>query len=81
MQYTLIRDSPQELMRTKALALELLLTAMANPSTIFSSRKEFRDSIREYLCTSVLKNSLSTDRTIFSYSLGIFNSLVIKPSD
>jgi len=70
------RENVQEILRLKALALELLLAAMANPSAIFSSRKEFRDSIKEYLCTSVLKNSVSTDKTIFSYSLGLFNSLV-----
>jgi len=70
------RDSPQEVIKVKSLALELLLAAMANPSPIFSIRKEFKDSIREYLCTSVLKNSVSTDKVIFSYSLGLFNTLV-----
>lgn len=49
---------------------------MENAGPMFNSRKEFRDIIKEHLCDSILKNSVSSDRPVFSYSLGIFVNLV-----
>lgn len=49
---------------------------MENPGPTFLAREEFREIIKEHLCDSILKNSVSTDRSVFAYSLGAFVSLV-----
>jgi brefeldin A-inhibited guanine nucleotide-exchange protein len=64
------------ILKNKTLALELILSIMDNPGQTFTSRKEFKDIIKDHLCDSILKNSVSTDRPVFAYSLGIFVSLV-----
>jgi brefeldin A-inhibited guanine nucleotide-exchange protein len=63
-------------LKNKTLTLELILSIMENAGPTFTSRKEFRDIIKEHLCDSILKNSVSTDRPVFAYSLGIFVTLV-----
>jgi brefeldin A-inhibited guanine nucleotide-exchange protein len=62
-------------MKSKILSLELILAVVDNPGPIFSSRKEFVDIIRSNLCESLIKNSISQDKTIFALSLSIFLAL------
>lgn len=47
-----------------------------NIGPTFLTRKEFREIVKENLCDSILKNSISMERAIFKYSLGIFVALV-----
>jgi len=58
------------------LTLELIVSIMENPGPTFLTRDEFRDVIKEHLCDSILKNSVSTDKPVFAYSLGAFVALV-----
>jgi len=51
---------------------------MENPGSTLVSNQEFKNIVKEYLCDSILKNSVSPDRPVFSYSLGIFISLVFR---
>jgi brefeldin A-inhibited guanine nucleotide-exchange protein len=62
-------------MKSKILSLELIFAVVDNPGTIFGSRKEFVDIIRSNLCESLIKNSISQDKTIFALSLSIFLAL------
>jgi len=63
-------------LKSKTLSLELLVSIMQNPGPMFLSKPEFKDIVKDHLCDSILKNSVSTDKPVFSYSLGIFISLV-----
>jgi len=74
----LFSDINSTALKSKTLSLELLVSIMENPGSTFVSNQEFRSIVKEYLCDSILKNSVSPDRPVFSYSLGIFISLVIK---
>lgn len=67
---------PSLTFKSKVLSLELILTVIDNPGPAFASRQQFMDIIRGTLCESLLKNSLSTEKTIFALSLSIFVSLV-----
>ena len=63
-------------LKSKTLSLELLVSVMEKSGPTFSSKKEFKEIVQEHLCDSILKNSVSTDKSVFSYSLGIFIFLV-----
>jgi brefeldin A-inhibited guanine nucleotide-exchange protein len=63
-------------LQSKTLSLELLVSIMQNPGPMFITRPEFKEVVKDHLCDSILKNSVSTDKPVFSYSLGIFISLV-----
>jgi len=63
-------------LKSKTLSLELLVSIMQNPGPMFVTRPEFKEVVKDHLCDSILKNSVSTDKPVFSYSLGIFISLV-----
>lgn len=67
--------------KSKILSLELILAAMDNPGPAFSSRTQFTNIIKNNLCESLLKNSLSSERTIFTLSLSIFVALVTNFKD
>jgi brefeldin A-inhibited guanine nucleotide-exchange protein len=63
-------------MKSKILSLELILAIVDNPGPVFISRKAFIDIIRHNLCESLLKNTVSSEKTIFTLSLSIFVALV-----
>mmetsp|Transcript_16231 Transcript_16231/g.13814 ORF Transcript_16231/g.13814 Transcript_16231/m.13814 type:complete len:413 (-) Transcript_16231:210-1448(-) len=66
-----------DIVKNKMLTLELIMEIMEkNIGPTFLARKEFREIIKENLCDSILKNSISLEKAIFSYSLGIFVALV-----
>jgi len=69
-------DGSTTSLRSKTLTLELIVSIMENPGPTFSARDEFRDIVKEHLCDSILKNSVSTDKPVFAYSLGAFVALV-----
>ena len=62
----------------KTMTLELIVSIMEEPGPTFLMRSEFREIIRDYLCDSILKNSVSTDKAVFAYSLGTFVALVVS---
>ena len=67
--------------KSKLLSLELILAVIDNPGSQFASRKDFVDVIRSNLCESLIKNSVSQDKTIFALTLSIFLSLVTNFKD
>jgi len=67
--------------KSKLLSLELILAVIDNPGSQFASRKDFVDIIRSNLCESLIKNSVSQDKTIFALTLSIFLSLVTNFKD
>lgn len=70
-------DSGQSSTRGKAISLELIASIMTNPGPTFLSAKEFKKVVKNSLCSSILNNSISTDKAIFAYSIEILISLVI----
>lgn len=62
--------------KSKVLSLELLLGMLDNSGPVFLSRKVFIDIIKNNLCEALLKNSISTEKTIFALSLSVFVALV-----
>lgn len=69
-------DGSSTSLRSKTLTLELIVSIMESPGPTFLTREEFRDIIKEHLCDSILKNSVSTEKPVFAYSLGTFVALV-----
>jgi len=49
---------------------------MENAGPTFLTREEFRAVIKDHLCDSILKSSVSTEKPVFAFSLGIFVALV-----
>jgi len=71
-----ISEIPAYNLKSKILSLELILSVLDNPGPVFTSRAEFVGVIQTHLCESLLKNSVSLDRTLFALSLSIFVALV-----
>ena len=63
-------------LKSKILILEILRGLLENPGPTFLTRKEFAEVAKDYLCESILKNSVSTDKPVVILSLGIFVCLV-----
>eukprot|EP00956_Cyclotella_meneghiniana_P008238 scaffold10954_cov74-Cyclotella_meneghiniana.AAC.17 len=63
---------------SRILALELLLHLLRHSSapSILRAGPEFNYAIRQYLCTSLLKNTTSVDTTIVELSLRLFVPLI-----
>ncbi|RZK00716.1 MAG: hypothetical protein EOO43_25090 [Flavobacterium sp.] len=63
-------------LRNKTVCLELIASMMTNPGPTFLASKNFRNIVKDSLCGSILVNSISTDKSIFGYSIEIITSLV-----
>lgn len=63
-------------LKSKILILEILRGLLESPGPTFLARKEFAEVAKDYLCESILKNSVSTERLVVNLSLGIFVCLV-----
>ena len=65
-------------MRSKILSLELILAMIDNPPEKMKKTREFIVTIKDILCDSILKNSVSHEKPIFSLSLSIFLGLFMN---
>ncbi|KAL5248280.1 hypothetical protein ACHWQZ_G017457 [Mnemiopsis leidyi] len=64
-------------MRSKMLALQLLLSVMQNHAgPVMKSHKTFAQLIKQFLCVALSKNGVSTDPSVFEISLSIFLILI-----
>ena len=75
------RDSSATSLKSKTLTLELIVNIMENAGPTFLTREEFRAVIKDNLCDSILKSSVSTEKPVFAFSLGIFVALVTNFRD
>eukprot|EP00986_Skeletonema_menzelii_P020737 scaffold32152_cov148-Skeletonema_menzelii.AAC.2 len=68
----------KQALQSRILALELLLHILRHKSggCILYAGPEFHYAIRQYLCTSLLKNTTSPDTTIVELSLRLFVPLI-----
>ncbi|XP_059654108.1 brefeldin A-inhibited guanine nucleotide-exchange protein 1 isoform X1 [Cornus florida] len=66
------------LLRGKILSLELLKVIMDNGGPIWRTNERFLNSIKQYLCLSLLKNSAVSVMTIFQLLCSIFKRLLSK---
>ena len=57
------------------------MNIMENAGPTFLTREEFRTVIKDHLCDSILKSSVSTEKPVFAFSLGIFVALVTNFRD
>jgi brefeldin A-inhibited guanine nucleotide-exchange protein len=64
-------------MRSRILALQLIHSVLENSGPVFRNTQFFINDIREFLCLSLLKNSVSTVPSIFNLSLSIFKTLIL----
>ncbi|KAL0483581.1 brefeldin A-inhibited guanine nucleotide-exchange protein [Acrasis kona] len=64
-------------MRSRVLALQLIHSVLENSGPVFRNTHFFITDIREFLCLSLLKNSVSTVPSIFNLSLSIFKTLIL----
>jgi len=62
--------------RSKKLALELVLNMLQNCGPVFRSSEEFISVLKNDLCISLIKNSVSSIPKIFGLSLQIFVMLI-----
>eukprot|EP00928_Gymnodinium_smaydae_P017978 TRINITY_DN16856_c0_g1_i1.p1 TRINITY_DN16856_c0_g1~~TRINITY_DN16856_c0_g1_i1.p1 ORF type:complete len:1849 (-),score=514.47 TRINITY_DN16856_c0_g1_i1:74-5620(-) len=64
------------LVRSKRLALELILNMLQNCGPVFRASEPFVAVLKEHLCASLIKNSVSSIPKIFGLSLQIFVTLI-----
>lgn len=71
-------NEDEPVFESRILALELLLHLLRHSSapSILRAGPEFNYAIRQYLCTSLLKNTTSVDTTIVELSLRLFVPLI-----
>jgi len=65
-----------KLVRSKRLALELVLSMLQNCGPVFRSSEPFIGVLKNHLCHSLIKNSVSSIPRIFGLSLQIFVMLI-----
>jgi brefeldin A-inhibited guanine nucleotide-exchange protein len=58
--------------KAKHIALELILSLLEKPSTVFTTHKEFIKVVKDDLMEGLLKNCMSDNINIFSLSLSVF---------
>ena len=58
------------------MVLELIHSSLENAGPVFLSKTEFTDSIQEIFLDGLLKNSLSSEKPVFTLSFGIIVTLV-----
>lgn len=71
-------DSYDPALESRILALHLLLHILRHSSapTILRAGSQFHYAVRQYLCTSLLKNTTSADTTVVELSLRLFVLLI-----
>ncbi|XP_065569507.1 brefeldin A-inhibited guanine nucleotide-exchange protein 1-like isoform X3 [Artemia franciscana] len=67
---------PRYWMRSKILAMELLLGVIQQAGNVFKSHPVFVTAIRQYLCVALSKNGTSHVPEVFQLSLALFLSLL-----
>ncbi|CAE8596451.1 unnamed protein product, partial [Polarella glacialis] len=60
------------IVRSKRIALELILGMLQNCGPVFRSSEHFINLLKQQLCVSLIKNSVSPVPKIFGLSLQIF---------
>lgn len=63
-------------LRSKILALELLLSILQNPGPVFKTNETFINAIKQYLCVALSRNGVSSVQEVFELSCAIFLSLL-----
>jgi brefeldin A-inhibited guanine nucleotide-exchange protein len=63
-------------MRSKILALELLLVIMQNAGPAFQSHESFVSGVKQYLCPSLLRNGVSAVPAVFELALALYLCLL-----
>lgn len=81
-----MRDLPPgttdtRIVRSKRLSLELVLSMLQNCGPVFRSSDRFIQVLKEQLCVSLIKNSVSPMPKIFGLSLQIFVMLITNFKD
>jgi len=69
------------IVRSKRLSLELVLSMLQNCGPVFRSSERFISVLKQLLCQSLIKNSVSSIPKIFSLSLQIFVMLITSFKD
>ena len=65
-------------LKSKTLSLDLLLSILENSGPGFRRNRMFLSAIRQYLCSSLIKNCLSANTRVVGVSLQIFVALQAK---
>ncbi|CAI5439773.1 unnamed protein product [Caenorhabditis angaria] len=73
-----INDTRNTHLRSKLLALEMLLLVLQNSSTILQNSQPFIILIKKSLCVALSKNAVSANVDVFEKSLAIFVELLDK---
>uniref|UniRef100_A0A7S1PDF6 SEC7 domain-containing protein n=1 Tax=Vitrella brassicaformis TaxID=1169539 RepID=A0A7S1PDF6_9ALVE len=71
----------QRIVRSKRLSLELILSMLQNSGPVFKNSERFLQVLRNLLCFSLVKNSVSHIPRVFGLSLSIFLVLVANFKD
>ncbi|PAA89773.1 hypothetical protein BOX15_Mlig000993g4 [Macrostomum lignano] len=69
-------DPKSHELRSKILALELLLSILQNPGPVFKTNETFINAIKQYLCVALSRNGVSSVQEVFELSCAIFLSLL-----
>lgn len=69
-------QTDSRMVRSKRLALELILSMLQSCGPVFKSSEPFIAVLKKLLCISLIKNSVSSIPKIFNLSLGIFVKLI-----
>lgn len=69
-------QTDSRMVRSKRLALELILSMLQSCGPVFRSSEPFIGVLKKLLCISLIKNSVSSVPKIFNLSLGIFVKLI-----
>lgn len=63
-------------LQSKILSLELILSILTHAGPTFRSSDKFVYLVRNYLCSSLLKNATSSNTTVVALSLRIFIAMI-----
>src|SRR5690606_27558046 len=63
-------------LKSRILSLQLIHSILSNSVSIFKTRLDFINDVKKFLCFSLLKNSASTNPSIFNLSISIFKLLM-----
>eukprot|EP00127_Corallochytrium_limacisporum_P003541 Clim_evm24s150 gene=Clim_evmTU24s150 len=69
-------DRRSQEIRSKTLALELLLSVLQGAGPVFQTHPMFISAVRQYLCLSLTRNGVSSNPGIFELALNIFLALL-----
>ena len=73
-----LNDLSNYSLKSKTITLELILKILEHPNTLFVHNVKILYLVKNTLCEALLKNSFSSEKTVFSLSFSIFSVLVLN---